>query len=118
VRWAMDRITPKAFVAGFDLTDISAEAWEILVNSLQLEYVHDIVEGYHVWVGNGVEIRTGNCPVTGVYGCVGKRELKVGYASYIGIYCIDEQDRDFIFEYIEKNASFIKEFTSQESRYI
>ena len=71
---------------GFDHTAIDVSSWLNLRNLLFLKDAVHVKDRYFRWIGPGIEIRTGNNPVTGKYREEGRREDDKGFASYIGIY--------------------------------
>jgi hypothetical protein len=71
---------------GFDLTDMPAKNWKIILSSLGINQSKGInINDRWLWKGTGIKIFTGNDPITGKYGSLGSREDDIGYASYIGI---------------------------------
>lgn len=93
---------------GFDLTDISALNFVRVLQSVGMGTGEKgtLTDKGWVWKGSGIEIVTGNNPITGEY-MNGGREDEIGYASYIGI----EGDADkvtAVVREIKKRAKYIK----------
>jgi hypothetical protein len=75
---------------GFDLTDFSPGGFEEVLNALGIppkarKIESDFGTPMWLWSGPGINIYTGNNPITGEYAWSGKREDEKNYASYIGI---------------------------------
>jgi len=103
------------FTCGFDKCEISKQEFECLINSFCLEYRNS--ELGHEWVGPGITIRTANNPITGERHGNPDRGLEPGYAGYIGVYCRNEEDRNFIFKFIEAYGEY-EDMNAAASRFI
>lgn len=92
---------------GFDLTEISAEAWEKLCWEIGCQDAENTGRTWE-WKGDGVTIYTKNNPITGEY-AGGGREPQKDYASYIGIEGTDAGMVDIAASYIRDAASYVKD---------
>jgi hypothetical protein len=79
---------------GFDLTGFgTAQNFKTVLKENNMKpakpVIHKLTTGgsykSYVFKGQGVEMRTGNNPITGQYSCPRQRQNEKGYASYIGI---------------------------------
>lgn len=92
---------------GFDLTHFDKPAnFEKLLKMVGIPANASKVGRSFVWEGPGIEIRTGNNPLTGEYGDPGRRENDPGYASYMGL----KGDADKV----KKAAAYIRKFDPKE----
>jgi len=69
---------------GFDLTNLDLRFWKKLIKDLGISETPVLDGGAWLWTGDGIEIATGNDPISGKFAS-GKRQLEVGYLSYVGI---------------------------------
>ncbi len=91
---------------GFDLTGFDTAAnFTKLLKMVGASSNAKLDDNTWFWTGPGIEIRTGNNPITGEYGS-GKRQKEVGYASYIGIK--GEADK------VKKAAAYIRKFDPKD----
>jgi len=70
-----------------------------------------------VWHGEGIEITTGNNPITGQYSNPNMREPEVNYASYIGITGLPDQVKMAV-KLIKKHSSVIKDESKNRRDFI
>lgn len=93
---------------GFDLTHFDKPAnFEKLLKAVGIPAKAEKKDGTWFWTGPGIEIRTGNNPLTGEYGHGSKkREDDPGFASYIGIK--GNADK------VKKAAAYIRKFDPKE----
>ena len=122
-RLLLESINESNAKAGFDLTSIPADKWKQMLKQFGMPEDAE-VENYDgspigfKWQGDDIVVLTGNNPITGEYGQTRmKREPEVGFASHIGI----EGDADKvkgIFDFIKKNADYIKGYNKTEREFI
>ena len=70
---------------GFDLTGITASNWKKVLAAVGVRPAAAQSGITWKWTGPGIQIFTGNDPITGKYSQSGGREDEKDYASYIGI---------------------------------
>jgi len=109
---------PKNLEWGFDLTDFKNGQFKDVLKGLGIaegDVTDDIGEDLDgkpyrrgfVWHGEGIEITTGNNPITGQYSNPNMREPEVNYASYIGITGLPDQVKMAV-KLIKKHSDFRK----------
>jgi hypothetical protein len=104
--------------AGFDLTSIPPENWKKVLKAVGIKNLKPTLkERAWVWSGEGIEIRTGNDPISGKYGAGQKRKDEVGYASYIGLEGTEEKVK-LAYKMIKELAESIKEADPHRASYI
>lgn len=115
--------------AGFDLTEISAMAWYNLLVKEGMIYTNrkrdkDILTG-EVNAYNGAfvygfkegHIVTNNEVLFGTYSNPTARSIEIGYASYIGI-TGTKAFVNRVCRYINKHASYVKDFDPKKRQFI
>ena len=119
---------PKNLEWGFDLTDFKDGQFKDVLKGLGIaegDVTDDMGEdldgkpyrrGY-VWHGEGIEITTGNNPITGQYSNPNMREPEVNYASYIGITGLPDQVKMAV-KLIKKHSSGIKDESKNRRTFI
>jgi len=119
---------PKNLEWGFDLTDFKDGQFKDVLKGLGIaegDVTDDMGEdldgkpyrrGY-VWHGEGIEITTGNNPITGQYSNPNMREPEVNYASYIGITGLPDQVKMAV-KLIKKHSSGIKDESKNRRNFI
>jgi len=115
--------------AGFDLTTFgTARNFQKVLNENKLTPRKPIVKKVHVgsyrasyrtyvWKGKGLEMRTGNNPITGAFSSQGRRPREKGYASYIGIKGQPRKVTKLV-KTIKMATGNIKGFNPKESEFI
>jgi hypothetical protein len=95
----------KVFEAGFDITEISGEVWDDLMQKYRLSLIEDQKAGW-VWLGDCGKVITQYDPITGA--CHrDENDVRPDFASYIGI----SGNADFVaslFVDIQRKADSIK----------
>jgi len=121
-----EKSSDEVFKAGFDLTDISIEKWQKLLDKLKIadgvlteerRDWTDVTSRYWLWAGNDGFVVTLCNPVTGEHLDSFALEPRLGTLSYVGI----EGTKEFVdkvFDYIKKHASFYKDESYGERRFI
>ena len=92
---------------GFDLTDISAADWQIVLSSVEAGNQAEQTRDGWEWSGQNILIVTANNPITGEY-CNGSRKHEKGYASYIGVEGSPSKVK-MVVDGIREFATFIKD---------
>lgn len=113
--------------AGFDLTKISADNWEMILDLFDLEDMGWVARypgeekykeyGQFNFQNDNLLIVTGNHPIKGWYATLGRREDDIGYASYIGI----EGDPKLVkaaFKAIKRLAEYTKDEDANRRQFI
>lgn len=98
-------LSEKVFEAGFDITEISGEVWNGLMQKYRLSLSEDRKTGW-VWEGSCGKVITHYDPITGVCYRDGN-DVRPDFASYIGI----SGNAEFVaslFVDIKRNADCIK----------
>ncbi len=119
---------PKNLEWGFDLTDFKNGQFKDVLKGLGIaegDVTNDMGEDLDgkpyrrgfVWHGEGIEITTGNNPITGQYSNPNMREPEVNYASYIGITGLPEQVKMAV-KLIKKHSSVIKDESKNRRNFI
>lgn len=111
--------------AGFDLTGFgTAKNFERVLKANKLKPAKAVIHkgtGWkykvYVWKGKGVEIRTGNNPITGAYSEPRNRPREQGYASYIGIKGEPMKVARLV-RTIRQSTKDIKDYSPRKSDYI
>lgn len=121
--------TPKLREAGFDLTSFGTPTkFRKVLRVNQLKPSRSVIhkggsEGYHykyktyVWKGKGLEMRTGNNPITGMYSEPKQRPPEKGYASYIGIKGTPQRVAKLV-KTIKSTTRDIKGYNPKENEFI
>lgn len=119
---------PKNLEWGFDLTDFKNGQFKDVLKGLgivEADVTNDMGEDLDgkpyrrgfVWHGEGIEITTGNNPITGQYSNPNMREPEVNYASYIGITGLPDQVKMAV-KLIKKHSSDIKDESKNRRNFI
>ncbi len=106
--WKDFRLTEAKAKHGFDLTDFKPGGFKKLLKVLGIPMVAKHKEGYgFYWKGMGIEIITGNNPITGKFNRTGGRKAEKNYASYMGIEGDDAMVKTAV-KHIKLNTSYRK----------
>jgi len=104
---------------GFDLTEFKPDGFQKLLKDVGIpegdvskDFGEDLDGNKYgrgfIWHGEGIEITTGNNPITGQYARPEAREPEVNYASYIGITGLPDLVKVAV-RSVKKNTVFIKD---------